>query len=157
MHQRFAQILGAHVARAAAHVVAVLGEHGVGVIAAAVEKREQPVTFRSGHLAVAHVLEERAAVHQSEGGRAQRAHLAVEVRLIRDAVHQAIVLDLPAAVSVGPLAHAAYEVVDRRVQISGHLHTRLGLFHEPRVFIRMEQHALLPEGFSSAILRRTDW
>src|SRR2546429_9865462 len=78
------EMVGTQVARAAAHVVAVLGEHGVAVVADSIEERKHAVPPRPGDLSIAQVFEYRLAMHQCERGGAQSDHLARQAHLFGD-------------------------------------------------------------------------
>ena len=111
VHQVLGQVLGAQEARAAAHVVAVFGEHRVGVVAAAVEELKQPAALVSGQLPQAQVVEQALLVHEVERRRAQGDHLGLDASLVRDRAQQAIVLGGPAAIDLGTLQDATHKEV----------------------------------------------
>ena len=142
LHQTLGEMIRTQVARAAARVVAVLRDHGVGVVADSVKLRDQAVPPRPGDLSIAQILECRLAMYQSEGGGAQRDHLASQAWLPGDRAHQAIVLRFPASIGVRIPEYAVrHERVRRRVKARRHLDARLGLLHEPGMHIRMNGHA----------------
>ncbi|MGH3183174.1 MAG: hypothetical protein ACRDOE_14925 [Streptosporangiaceae bacterium] len=106
-------------------------------------------------MAVTQVLENRAAGHEPERSQAQCDDLAGQARLGGHGAHQPVVFGLPVSVDVGVLEHAARDPVCRRAQMRRHSHAQLGLLHQQRVLVRMDEHAFPPKLFywSAATIR----
>src|ERR1700730_2629398 len=137
------EMMRTQVARTAAHVVAVLREYRIGVVAKSAEERKQAPPPHPGNLPITQIFECCFAVYECERCGAQRDHLASQARRLRHRAHQTIVLRFPAPIRLRVLQQAAgHEHVSRRVEPRRHLDSRLRLFHEPRVLIGMEQHGL---------------
>src|SRR5580700_12262492 len=96
-----AEIIHTQIARTAAHVIAVLREHGISVVTGTVEERKQSVPPRPPHLAIAQIFEQRLAVYERTCSGAQHHDLTIQLRLLGDRAQQVIVLDLPTAICVG--------------------------------------------------------
>ncbi len=125
MHQVLGEMLRAQIARAAAHVVAVLGKHRVAVIAASVEERKEPATLRLRRAPRAQVLEQRLAMHERDGGGAQRNDLLREPAGGGHRPHQLVVVRLPAIELHRTLEEShGHEAVRRRGRTRSHLEAR---------------------------------